>query len=167
MKNSAGFINLKTGVQTIATPRHTLRLIHSSSLRYTNSLPNKGHPLDLSLQQLLGDVDLAVLRSRNARSTFSLVYPSPDELHSTEPSSSSVSNERETLLPGVIEADDSYTIKDHIHAWHMRQEKRSPEAIFGSKHLGLSNIPSELEKAINGILDSMEGIVLLVDRSLM
>ena len=152
MKNSTGFI--KTGAQTIAIPRHTLRLIHSCSRRHTNPLPSKGHPLDLSLQQLLRDADLSLLKSRNAHSKLSLAYPFPDELHPTEPSNSSISHERETFP-----TDDSYTIEDDIDAWHTRQEKRSPEAILGSKHLGLSDIPSELEKAITGILNSMKGSV--------
>lgn len=44
--------------------------------------------------------------------------------------------------------DDERTINDDIDAWQNRDEKRSAEASFGSKYVGLSFVPEELDRAI-------------------
>lgn len=58
--------------------------------------------------------------------------------------------ERAAQWEGLEEEEGS--IEDDINAWHNRDEKRSVEAIFGSKHIGLSSIPEELDEAIAGLI---------------
>jgi hypothetical protein len=143
MKKSVRFIKSRTQTGTI--PRHAS--IHACSL-HTRALFSNGllspHNTEFALQ------------FRNTHSKLALKYPSPSELRATEPSRGPVHNES---LLDIAELDDNATIEDDINTWFMREEKRSPEAIFGSKHIGLSGIPDELDKAITGLLNSMEEIV--------
>ena len=142
MKKSVRFIKSRTQTNTI--PRYAS--IHACSLHtrvlFSNGLPSP-HNTKFALQ------------SRNTHSKLALKYPSPSELRATEPPRGPVHNES----LDIFDLDDSATIEDDINTWLMREEKRSPEAIFGSKHLGLSGIPYELDKAITGLLNSMEEIV--------
>lgn len=146
MKKSVRFIKSRTQINSI--PRYAS--IHTCSLHTRllfSNVPPSPHNTKFALQ------------SRNTHSKLALKYPSPSELHATESSRDPVHNESETLLLDIAELEDSATIEDDINAWFMREEKRSLEAIFGSKHLGLSGIPYELDKAITGLLNSMEEIV--------
>jgi hypothetical protein len=112
----------------------------SSSSTDTSLAPDLhlGHALDPSLQTLLQDSNLALLKSRRSRAERASLKESP-VYH--EASLASESTEAEVL-----------TLLDDSNAWHNRSEKRSPEATLGSGHLEYSILPYELENAIVSII---------------
>ena len=147
MSNPAGFVLL---------PRHSLRLVHPCPLRHTNTLPSRGYKLD---SRVLRHANPAFVKSRNAHSNNAPTFTSPSEPRAARGYDGSPQGGQEPSLADVVELDGSTTIENDIKAWHLRQEKRSPEAIFGSKHIGQSRIPYELEKAITGVLNGTADVL--------
>lgn len=140
----------RTGARFAALSSPSSRCLHSSARRRANPEPSEGHQLDPSLQQLLRDTDLSLLKSRRSRGKISSLYDSPKELEVSEASASSSKKQQEKYEEDDL--DDERSIEDDIDAWHNRDEKRSVEASFGSKYVGLSSIPEELNDAISSMI---------------
>lgn len=120
------------------------RCLQTSALRpvqYAETAP-ENEPLDPALEQLLRDADFALSKSRKGKFKSSS-RPVELELAGT----SEVSNEPYQNF------DAERTVEDDIEAWHNRSEKSSTEASFGSKYIGISSIPPELDSAIESMIN--------------
>lgn len=141
----------------------------SSASSSRNPVPNEGHALDPALQQLLRDADLSLLKSRRraARSSVPDVSSGVEHLELLDEDSAErlydAMEEDGALWEGE---EDEGSVEDDINAWHNRDEKRSTEAIFGSKHIGLSSIPEELDEAIAGLINGASHSICSFDQSI-
>lgn len=156
MKTSTGIV--RTGARFTIHRAPPCRRLHLSRPHRVNPVPGEGHQLDPSLQQLLRDADLSLLTSRKARGKLSSSHP----LHDTLEVSESSPTDARSYDPYEEDLEDDRTTEDDIDAWHNRDEKRSTEAIFGSKYVGISSMPEELDRAIAALIDSACPVWVLV-----
>ncbi|KAF8308419.1 hypothetical protein DL93DRAFT_1883914 [Clavulina sp. PMI_390] len=149
MKTASGLV--RVGTRVISSRQFTSRnLLHTSRPLQANPEPSEGHQLDPALQQLLRDVDFSLLKSEKARGKLPISPNSPVELEYSE---ASLNTSRPAPRRATEdEADDERTIEDDIDAWHNREEKMSTEARFGSRYIGLSSIPEELNQGITTLI---------------
>lgn len=127
---------------TSRNPSISLRRL-SHSVPHPN--PKVGHTLDPSLQKLLQETDLSLLRSQRGKGA-ALKSENNRSDFDTSPS---------TGAEEYLEEDEfqDADIENNPNAWHSRTEKRSPEAVLGSKHVGISLLPLELENAIVSLVN--------------
>ena len=103
----------------------------SRSSAVLSQTPNPAMHLDPSLEALLRDVDMALLKQKSA--------PSHEHMELT-----ATPSEGEPL---VEELEDDSGASSH--------ERKSPAARFGSHHIGQVVIPQQLQNAITGIINGM------------
>ena len=127
----------------------TSRRIHFFPSRKSsaNLGPNPGLHLDPSLQQLLRDTDLSLIRSRKHQ----IKLPGTRALKELEGIPVSSEEDAEAWEGYELEPD-IHDQADDVEAWHNRSEKLSPEAVFGSKRIGQISIPVELERSMEGLI---------------
>jgi len=105
--------------------------------------PNPTPQLDPSLRQLLLDTDLSLIKSREYREQNKSAA-SPGCFTTPGPSKEDAETKDYYTLDAIEEND--------AEAWHNRSEKRSQEAVFGSKRIGSISIPFELEHNMEAII---------------
>ena len=119
------------------------RWFHCAPIHASTPSPDSPSQLDPSLRQLLLDTDLSLIKSKKYREQNN---------YSSSPDSTTASGSREK----DAEATDYYTLdaeeENNADAWHNRLEKRSQEAIFGSKRIGSISVPFELEHSMEAII---------------
>lgn len=117
----------------------------SQSARFTStplvcSQPNGPLDLDPSLQALLKDVDISLMR---AKSGASLVENTSPLKPVRELEVFSVPEDEENSL------EDDLSAEDGVHHWDI---KKSPAAHFGSRRIGQVVIPLELQNSIDRLI---------------
>jgi hypothetical protein len=110
--------------------RPPARAFHSHPALFN---PNQRQNIDPSLQRLLEDVDLSLLK-QNRRKLKHHAAKSPVELESVP-------------LGEITSFEDADGVQ-----WDDRAEKRSPEAVFGSKRIGMVTLPVELVSAVSQLV---------------
>ena len=129
-----------------APSRHNSALLLSRrSHSAANPNPKQGHQLDPGLQKLLQETDLSLLRSQRGKN--------PAQANQQPTLDFESSSSKETQI--VFEEDDfgDEDLGNDPNAWHNRTEKRSREAVLGSRHIGISMLPLELENAIVSLVN--------------
>lgn len=126
-------------------PRNSLnvasRALHSTSFFHHDPLP--AQPLEPSLQQLLKDADLSLLRrGRNkkasrSRARLELDYDLVEEVEAVPDAGKIVT---------MLDTEDVPDVGG-------RHPRRSPEASFGLKRIGMVTIPWELESSMTGVIE--------------
>lgn len=127
--------------------RATLTRLRQTAQNVTHShhTPNAPLQLDPALSQLLHDTDLSLLRKFRHGSKHYMERP---ELQVED--TDAFSN-----LPSEFEGYEVVE-RDHeeLSSWDgPREERRSPAAVYGTKHVGMVVLPWELEHAVGKIIE--------------
>jgi hypothetical protein len=134
--------------------RATLARLRQNAIQAQN-MPNAPLELDPALSQLLHDTDLSLLRKFRHGSKHYVERP---ELHVEETDAfSRLSSEFEGY--DVVERDHE---AEESQTWgEPREERRSPAAVYGTKHVGMVVLPWELEHAVGRVIEGERGDLLL------
>ncbi|QRV83443.1 37S ribosomal protein S22, mitochondrial [Ceratobasidium sp. AG-Ba] len=129
--------------------RSTVSLLKNAAAHLAHS-PNAPLELDPALSQLLHDTDLSLLRKFRHGSKH---YVERAELE-VETEANAFDNPAPELEGyGIGERGFSSSQNDYADVWEdhrgePREERRSPAAVYGTKHVGMVVLPWELEHAV-------------------
>ncbi|KDQ14022.1 hypothetical protein BOTBODRAFT_66460 [Botryobasidium botryosum FD-172 SS1] len=120
-----------------------IRAIHTTPAVYHEPLP--AQPLEPSLQQLLKDADISLLRrGRHKRTQRTSTQPELD----FEPVEVGEELPEGSKIVGTLGQEE---------VWDSgRTERRSPEAVFGTKRIGMITVPWELETSMSSIIEDSD-----------
>ncbi|TCD70126.1 37S ribosomal protein S22 [Steccherinum ochraceum] len=124
-----------------------------STTRTASHQPNSPLELDPSLQALLHDVDLSVLKHKSRYTILnSTLPPGPRELE---------------VFPTDPDAQDDYLsaadLDLHDEVPDTKEKRKSPAAVFGEKRYGAIVLPLELQNTITRLISSSDKSMLRTD----
>ncbi|KAG8739013.1 37S ribosomal protein S22, partial [Ceratobasidium sp. 428] len=129
--------------------RSTLALLKNAPVHLSHT-PIAPLELDPALSRLLHDTNLSLLRNFRHGSKH---YVERAELEVESEPNAFKNPPPEFEGYDVVERDSAGENGEDIEAWGSpREERRSPAAIYGTKHLGMVILPWELEHAVQKVI---------------
>ncbi|KAG8683746.1 hypothetical protein FRC09_015875, partial [Ceratobasidium sp. 395] len=129
--------------------RSTLALLKNASVHLPHA-PNAPLELDPALSRLLHDTNLSLLRNFRHGSKH---YAERAELEVESEPNAFKKPPPEFEGYDVVERNSTGENDEDVEAWGSpREERRSPAAIYGTKHLGMVILPWELEHAVQKVV---------------
>ncbi|KAG9085186.1 37S ribosomal protein S22, partial [Ceratobasidium sp. 392] len=129
--------------------RSTLALLKNAAV-HLHHAPNAPLELDPALSRLLHDTDLSLLRKFRHGSKHYVeraeleIESEPNAFENTPPEFEGY----EVVERGFVEQNS-----EGVGIWDgPKEERRSPAAIYGTKHLGMVTLPWELEHAVEKVV---------------